>query len=269
MPYVKSNDTDIYYEVHGSGPPFLFIAETASVGGVWKFYQVPEFSRDHTVIISDHRGTGQSGKPLCHYTTKMFADDAAAVLDYLGVENAIVCGHSMGGRVAQLLALDHPRKVSKLIFASTGDSHPENKGIPLNICKGIVESGYEEFVRNRLVELGFPKAVAEKYPDEIKKYVDYRMANLVTLENFLRHVLARQGHDTSARLKEIKVPTLILVGDDEHEPNADVTHWNMAQALAQRLPNAKFVVLPGQKHRYFFVNPDGVHKIIREFLKAN
>jgi 3-oxoadipate enol-lactonase len=197
----------------------------------------------------------------------MFADDAAAVLHEVAAGPAIVCGHSMGGRVAQLLALDYPQHVSKLILASTGDSHPENKGIPLNICNGIVEKGYEEFVRNRLVQLGFPKTVVSQYRHQVQAYVDYRMSNLTSLENFLRHVLARQGHDTSSRLKELKIPVLILIGEDEHEPNADVTHWNMAQALAQRIPHAKFVTLPGQKHRYFFANPAAVHEIIRDFLK--
>ena len=96
MPYVKAKDgVDIYYEVSGNGTPFLFLSETACVGAVWKIYQVPEFARDHRVIIFDYRGTGLSGKPSAKYSTDMFAADAAAVLDHLGLEGAVVCGHSM------------------------------------------------------------------------------------------------------------------------------------------------------------------------------
>ena len=129
MPYVKTKDgVDIYYEVSGEGTPFLFLSETACDGAVWKIYQIPEFARDHRVIIFDYRGTGLSGKPSAKYSTDMFADDAAAVMDHLGLEGAVVCGHSMGGRVAQLLALDHPRKVSKLILHPAGQRTPERRG---------------------------------------------------------------------------------------------------------------------------------------------
>ena len=96
MPYVKAKDgVDIYYEAYGRGTPLLFLSETACDGAVWNLYQTPEFSGDHRVVIVDYRGTGLSGKPSAKYSTEMFADDAVAVLDQLGVEGAIVCGHSM------------------------------------------------------------------------------------------------------------------------------------------------------------------------------
>ena len=111
MPKAKVNDVEIHYEEHGRGRPMLFLSETACDGEVWKIHQVPEFSRDHRVIIHDYRGTGQSSKPSIDYTTRMFADDVVALMDCLDAEDAIVVGHSMGGRVAQLLALDYPKKV--------------------------------------------------------------------------------------------------------------------------------------------------------------
>src|SRR3954447_20387457 len=102
MPTFQSHDAEIYYEVYGEGQPILFLSETACDGEVWKIYQVPEFSKDHRVIIHDYRGTGRSSKPSLDYTTRMFAQDAIALLDHLDVVDAIVVGHSMGGRVAQL-----------------------------------------------------------------------------------------------------------------------------------------------------------------------
>ena len=114
MPYAKAKDgVEIYYEATGKGTPFLFLSETACDGAVWNLYQTPEFARDHCVVTLDYRGTGLSGKPSAKYSTAMFAEDAVAVLDHLGLDGAIVCGHSMGGRVAQLLALDHPGKVGQ------------------------------------------------------------------------------------------------------------------------------------------------------------
>ena len=101
MPTVKVKDAEIYYEAYGQGQPFIFFSETACDGQIWKLFQVPEFAKDHTVIIHDYRGTGRSSKPSIDYTTGMFADDAIAVLDELKVKDAIVLGHSMGGLVVQ------------------------------------------------------------------------------------------------------------------------------------------------------------------------
>src|SRR5207249_11663310 len=100
--------SQLYYEVHGRGQPQDFLSETAWDGEVWKLYQVPEVSRDDRVILHDYRGAGRSGKPSIDYSTKMFCDDVAALLDDLSVERTIVVGHSMGGRIAQVLALEYP-----------------------------------------------------------------------------------------------------------------------------------------------------------------
>jgi len=266
MPYLKSNDAEIYYEVYGEGPPFLFLSETACDGEIWKLYQVPEFSRDHKVVIFDYRGTGRSTKPSIKYTTNMFADGAAAVLDAVYAEPAVVCGHSMGGRVAQLLALDHSEKVKKLILASSGASHPETKGIPLRICKEMVESGYKRYVREHTIEVGWTPEYVSAHRDLIEKFLAVRVANLAPLECYLRHVVARQEHDTSQRLKDIRIPTLVIVGEDDHAMVSDVSHRTGADILARGIPNAKLVILPGERHSYFFTNPSAAHKVIREFL---
>jgi pimeloyl-ACP methyl ester carboxylesterase len=267
MPYVKAKDgVDIYYEAYGQGTPFLFLSETACDGAVWNLYQTPEFSRDHRVVIVDYRGTGLSGKPSAKYSTEMFADDTVAVLDQLGLESAIVCGHSMGGRVAQLIALNHPRKVSKLILASSGAAHPGERGIPLRIAKEMVEWGYVKYVRDHTIVVGWTEVYARNHMNEIEKYLQVRMANLCPPEFYFRHVLARQEHDTSARLKDIKVPTLILVGDDDHFVVSDMSHRSGADMLAQGIPNSKLVVLPGERHSYFYTEPQKVHEIIRGFL---
>src|SRR5678815_4682685 len=86
MPLLQLKNTEIYYEVHGRGQPIVFLSETACDGEVWKIHQVEEFSRDHQVILHDYRGTGRSGKPSIDYSTRMFCDDAAALMDHLGAK---------------------------------------------------------------------------------------------------------------------------------------------------------------------------------------
>jgi pimeloyl-ACP methyl ester carboxylesterase len=174
----------------------------------------------------------------------------------------------MGGRVAQLLALDHPRKVSKLILASSGAAHPGETGIPLRIAKEMVEMGYEKYVREHTIVVGWTETYAKQHMDLIEKYLKVRMANLCPVEFYFRHVLARQAHDTSGRLKDIKVPTLIFVGDDDHFVVSDLSHRAGADILAKGIPNSKLVVLPGERHSYFYTEPEKAHGIMRDFLKS-
>lgn len=268
MPTVRLPDADIYFEEHGRGQPFLFCSETAADGEIWKIFQVPEFSRDHRVIIFDYRGTGQSSKPSVDYSTRMFCDDAVAVLNHLNIDQTIVLGHSMGGRVAQLIALEYPERVKKLILASSGASFPGQKGLPLAMCKEMVEWGYAKYVKEHTLEVGFTQEMQAKYPERIEEFFRRRLGNLGSVEFYLRHVLGRQGHDTSARLKDIKTPTLVLVGEAEGDPKAAMSHRTSSDILAKGIPNAKFVMIPKQKHNYFFVEPELAHKAIREFLNA-
>jgi pimeloyl-ACP methyl ester carboxylesterase len=266
MPFLTRPEAEIYYEVHGDGAPFLFCSVTGLDHQAWKFHQVEEFARDHKVILFDYRGTGKSGKTVQKYSIKMFTDDAAAILNHLQAEQAIVCGHSMGGVVAQLLALDYPRLVRKLILASSGTAHPGAQGIPLAMCRDMVRKGFEGYIREHTIETGWTKEFVAKNPALIEKFLQVRMSGIAPLENYLHFVLARQGQDHRERLKEINVPTLVLVGDDENHGATDNTHWAAAHQLAQAIPNAKLVVLAGEGHHYLATNPTAAHRAIREFL---
>ena len=170
MPYLHLDDTEFYYEIHGTGPPFLFLPATDAPGAVWSFFQIPEFSRDHCVIVCDQRGTGKSKTRSTNFGTSRMAADAGALLDHLGVSGAIVCGHSIGGRVAQLLALDYPGAVRKLILASTG-AQTTQKGIPIKMCMGMIEKGYHGYLRDHCYEVGFGKAYVANHRDEIEKFL--------------------------------------------------------------------------------------------------
>jgi pimeloyl-ACP methyl ester carboxylesterase len=264
---LQLSEREIYYEVHGDGQPMVFLSETACDGEVWKIHQVPEFSKDHRVIIHDYRGTGQSSKPSIDYTTQMFARDVIGLMDHLKADDAIVVGHSMGGRVAQLLALDYPGRVKKLVLASTGSHYPQTKGLPLKICQEMIEWGYEKYERDHSILVGFTDEFVKNHPERVEHYLKVRMQNLCPVEFYLRHLLARQGHDTSGRLKDIRQPTLILVGEDDRNMTSEVNHRMSSDVLANGIPHSKLVVLLNERHSYFFANPDAAHKIIRDFIK--
>jgi pimeloyl-ACP methyl ester carboxylesterase len=269
MPYLKLDDTELYYEVHGEGPPFLFLPATDAPGAVWSFFQVPEFSRDHRVIICDQRGTGKSKTRSKDFTTTRMAADAAVLLDHLDASNAIVCGHSIGGRVAQLLALDHPGAVRKLILASTG-ARTSQKGIPIKMCVGMVEKGFHAYLREHCYAVGFGRAYVANHRDEIEKFLRVRLAEPAPLETYLRIVAARSEHDTSGRLKDIRQPTLVIAGDEENIGSASgMAHLASSEMLAREIPGARFVLLGGQGHYYPYSDPVAFNRAIRDFLAAS
>jgi len=268
MPFIKRNDVEIYYETHGQGAPFVFFSETACDGEVWKIFQVPEFSRDHMVITHDYRGTGKSSKPSEQYTTDDFVDDAVAILDHLSAGPAIVCGHSMGGRVVQLMALKYPTKIKKMIIASSGAGHRGlAKGIPIKMCIEMVALGYERYVRDHALEVGWRKEYIDQHRELVDNFLKVRMAGNPPIDNYLRHVIARQEHDTTDQVKDITVPTLVIVGSDDHMSATGRSHRVDAEIMAGGIPNAKFAVIAGEAHSYFFTNPAEAHRIIREFLR--
>src|SRR3954471_22605970 len=138
MPILHLDDTELYYETHGDGRPFLFNAATATWGELWKFHQVDDFSPNHRVIIFDQRGTGRSKTQSRDFSTERLAADAAALLRHLDAKDAIVLGHSNGGRVAQCLALTYPELVGRLILASSGAAAKDGpKGIPIAVCMDL------------------------------------------------------------------------------------------------------------------------------------
>jgi pimeloyl-ACP methyl ester carboxylesterase len=100
----------------------------------------------------------------------------------------------------------------------------------------------------------------------VEEFLEIRLANLPPLESYLRHVIARQAHDTGNRLKDIHVPTLVMVGDDEARTTSDISHWESAHVLARTIPGARLVILPDSGHYYFFAKPEETNQAIREFL---
>lgn len=269
MPLITLPDAEIHYETFGSGPPLILLAQTAWYGGIWKLEQVPDLSRDHRVIVFDQRGTGKSRTSGKDFSTSRLAADAIAILDALAIRKANICGHSNGGRVAQIIALDYPDRVEKLLLASAGGSGSRSSGgaLPLGMVLEIIEKGYPEYARTHSIETGFTEAFVKAHPERVEALMKDAMANLAHPEVFLRHVIGRQSTETTSRLKDIKAPTLVMIGDDEdHGSSSDLTHLAFAKILAEKIPGAKLTVFPGEGHNYWFSAPQKFNKAVRDFI---
>jgi pimeloyl-ACP methyl ester carboxylesterase len=153
MPTVHVNGVKLYYETYGQGEALLLIA---GIGyGTWLWAkQIPELSKYFSVIAFDNRGVGRSDKPDIEYTISLLASDAYELLRALNVERAHILGISLGGFIAQQLALDHPEIVNKLILCSTSFGGP-NMILPKGEILQFMAFGAGKETFQRGLELAF------------------------------------------------------------------------------------------------------------------
>lgn len=271
MPIARLADIDVAYETRGSGPVVLFVAGTGYPGATWLPEIVGRLASDYTVVTFDHRGTGKTPGTPGMYSTRQFAADALGLLASLDAGSAHVIGHSMGGRVAQWMALDGPGQVQRLVLAASGpgqvrDDWPLMRGIPLKTAVSLVENGYEAHMRKAIRGSFFTPEFAAGRPEVVQGLVTAFWENRPPLEDYLKHVIARQQHQTAELLDRITMPALVLIGDRDTGLGGTGSHVEQSEYLAEHLPNAELGMIPDTAHGYFWQKPVETMAIIGEFL---
>lgn len=264
----------IAYALRGTGTPLVLIAGTGYPGSTWPDDFVGPLARSHTVLTFDHRGTGDTPSSAERYSTRLFARDALGLMDGLGLGPAHVLGHSMGGRVAQWMALDRADRVRSLILAATGpgqfrDDRPVTRGIPVHAAKDLVDMGYERYMREHIAATFFTPEFAAAHPERVRWLHEAFWAHRPDLENYLRHIVARQEHQTAERIHEIRVPTLVLIGDRDTASMGTGVHTEQSDFLMAHLPNATKRVIAGVAHGYFWQEPERTAEIVLEWTAAH
>ena len=259
------------HTVRGSGSPLVLVAGTGYPGVTWPPEIVDPLSERHAVVTFDHRGTGRTPGTAGPYSTRLFAADLAVLLDELGFEAAHVLGHSMGGRVGQWLALDAPNCVRSLILAASGPGqfdpgHRQVQGIPVGTALGLIEKGYEQYMRDQITGSFFTGAFADADPERVAWLVRAFWSGRPPLEDYLKHVAARQEHRTTDRLAEITQHTLVLIGDADTHVGGTGSHWDQSQYLAARLPRAELQVIGGAKHGFFWSHPQRTVELLTAWM---
>lgn len=276
MPFAQLSDLNMHYEIEGAGQPLLLSSGTGYPGATWRSGVSQRFAANgFQVVTYDHRGVGRSEQPEGDYTTRRFAADAVELLDHLSVEQAHILGHSMGGRVAQWIALDNPNRVRSLVLAASGPgafdaSFEVTRGVPLHTAEGLIEKGYERYIREQIAGPFFftPEFVARQ-PAVVQQLADDYWNNRPPLHTYLKHVIARQQHQTADRLSEISAPTLVIVGDDDTVTGGTGNHLRQSQYLAEHIPHADLIILPGVAHAFFWEAPDETVQSIVQFLRRH
>ncbi|CAA9416043.1 MAG: hypothetical protein AVDCRST_MAG55-1654 [uncultured Rubrobacteraceae bacterium] len=258
MPITTATDgSTIEYEVHGNGPTLLLVPGLGF--GPWGFFkQVPALSRRFRTVTF---GLSDPHDPD-HGITEL-ARGAAALLDRLGTGRAHVLGTSLGGFVAQELALARPDLVDRLVLIGT--SHGGRGGERMSARVLAAMFGVGSFSPEGAVRRGLKAATSARYraehPDEFDRIVRARLAFSPSLPSYLRQARAGANFDASGRVRDIDAATLVIHGsDDRLVPVAN------ARALARAVPRSRLRVLDGAGHLVFIEEAEEVNEGVASFL---
>lgn len=259
---VETDGTTLYWETAGSGEPVLLVMGLGMPATGW-WRTIPVLAKRFRVIAFDNRGSGRSGRPRGPYTLAQLVGDALAVLDAAGEETAHVYGISLGGMVAQELALRAPERVRSLVLGATtaggaGHELPDAETVGFLRRRGSMPP--EEGVWASIPYMYGP-ATLEHAPERVAEDVEQRMRFTPDRDGYLAQLAAAWRHDTTARLDAIGMRTLVLHGNaDRIVPIAN------GRRLAERLPAARFHELDGAGHLYMTDAPEADRVVLR-FLR--
>ncbi|MFG2311825.1 alpha/beta fold hydrolase [Streptomyces sp. NPDC048566] len=239
----------------GQGPPLVLLAGQANDHHWWDGVR-EDFHGLRSTITLDPRGTGDSDKPEGPYSTVQFADDVVAVLDALGVPRADVYGTSMGGRVAQWLAIRHPGRVRRLVLGCTSPGGPHAVERDTAVRKLLARPD-PEAVRRALADLMYSPEWRAAHPGPYRTLGDPRMPAHARRA----HLVASNEHDAWNDLPRITAPTLVLHGDQDR-----LTPPDNLGLLAGRIPGARSRLFAGARHAYFEECRPEAADLVRGFL---
>ena len=248
LPFETVKDMEIYYEVHGpdEAPPLVLIGGWASYLWIW-FRQIPVLKERYRCVVFDNRGAGRSSKPDYTYTSEMFADDTVGLMEALDIDNAHILGISMGGIIAQQVAISYPENVRSLILVSThfgGPNHIpiDNKTRALLVALPTETISLEQAMDMRIKATFSPQFIHENRP-LIQQIYEWSLKYPSPLYAQTHQTSATEAFNAESEVKNISAPTLILHGDSDFT----IPPKN-AELLANNIPNSKLVFLKGAAH---------------------
>ena len=267
MPTVRANGIDIYYEEHSSGEPLLLIMGWGGNSATWA-PQLPGLARHYRVIAFDNRGAGRTTTPEGPYSIREMGRDAVALLDALDVPRAHVFGISMGGMIAQELALEHPDRVGALVLGCTSPGSANAAGAAdlsreiANFRETIGDDGPDlQWLSEFLRRLWTDEALAKSDP-RLQDFVFSLIRFPPSTRGLRNQAGAIEAHNAYDRLPEISHRTLVTTGSEDSLIDPENSY-----VLSRHIPDAELRVFEGLRHAFHLERPDLVNSTIIEFIE--
>ena len=264
---VQANGQDLYYELHGEGPPLVLLMGIGYDSSLWTLAQVPVLSTQFQVILVDNRDAGRSSKARHPYTIADMADDLAGLLDALGIQRSHLLGLSMGGMIALEFALRHGDRLDRLVLAGTGAAPARSAVDPIQIWSWVKanDATGEVFGGQQFVSL-FSTAFLRNH-EAVRDTAELLASNPYPMspEAYGRQADAYRQFDALDRLAAITAPTLVVVG----EQDLLTPPW-IAREVAEAIPGARFEVIrgDGSSHLVPIECPDEFNRLVLDFLSG-
>jgi pimeloyl-ACP methyl ester carboxylesterase len=261
MALVQVGDVQLDVERSGSGAPLLLIMGMSGTALHWGEPFLSDLRADFDVIAYDHRGVGASSPLTGQVTIPQMAQDAAGLLAALGIDSAHVMGISMGGMIAQELALARPEALLTLTLGCTycgGEgSSLASPEVVMKLTEAIMSGD-----RERAVRAGWETNVSESFaadPAAWGRFSEIAARRAVAVPVVMAQAQAIASHDTSARLPSLRMPTLVIHGsDDQMLPVAN------GRMIASLIPGSRLELLEGVGHLFFWEEPARSAELVRE-----
>jgi len=265
VPIARVGDINIEYYVEGAGPPLLLIHGFSMPANAWGEPFLAELRPHFQVIRFSNRGTGLSDKPDAAYSIPMMADDAVGLLDELSIGKTHVMGISMGGAIAQELALSHPERVLGLVLGCTGCGAAHSvPAEPQAIAMLAASPGLSAIDwAKRVAPVFLTPEYVERERDVLEAFAEEFAKNPTPPHVMGRHAGAGVQFDSYDRLPQMQVQTLIMHGDRDR-----LNPMQNAQILRDRIPNSKLRIVPDVGHSFFWEKPRESAEAIVGFLSS-
>lgn len=262
MPVISANGIRQYYEVTGDGPPLVLVAGMGGTANYWED-QVSFFSRHYTVIAYDQRGTGRSDHTRVGGIEQL-RDDLLALLDALGFDVVYFLGHSTGGNIAQIFAIENAGRLARLvIYASTthGD-HYRSK--VWRVRRSILEQQGAELYGDMSSLMLYPPRWIVENADKLERQQAAQMKMLAPVEIMTSRIEAVQNFDRRDQLGAITTPTLVICAKDDSQ-----TPPYFSEFLAANIPAAELILMEYGAHACSRTMPQEFNQRVLGFLQKD
>lgn len=255
--------TRLHVQREGSGEPLLWITGFAISSEIFSPV-IDSYAAEFDCVRYDNRGAGRSPAPWRITSIPELAGDAVRLMDALGIDSAHVYGLSMGGMVAQEVAIRFPDRVRGLVLGCTTHGGPRAVLPSPRVAAALTARGAPAELRAQLVGRAlFSEDFRRREPALVRRYLGLLNAHRTSARGAVSHLAASTYHDTRARLGRISAPTLVLHGDhDVLTPPAN------ARLLADAVPDATLGMVHGAGHAYLLEQPQESHRLFLDWLRA-